>query len=154
MTDVLEHVQDDRALLGSVVAAARPGARFLITVPADERLWSRHDEEVSHYRRYEVATLRAVWADLPVREIAFTHFNSRLLPAVWLVRRLNRLRSFGATVAEFTLPPTPVNRVLERVFLGERHVVVRALRGGAGYRRGVSILAAIERVADSGGAVT
>lgn len=151
LTDVLEHIAADRAMLGSLAQAARCGARFLITVPADMALWSRHDEDVSHYRRYEAESLRKLWRDLPLREIALTYFNARLYPAVRLVRRLNRRRAGGATNVEFSMPPAPLNRLLARVFVGERERVLRSLRGAGGYGRGVSLLAALERVGDGAG---
>ena len=38
MMDVLEHVDDDRALFAELLAAATPGSYFLLTVPADMAL--------------------------------------------------------------------------------------------------------------------
>ena len=43
MTDVLEHVFDDRGLLEPIIDVCPPGAKLLLTVPADMRLWSPHD---------------------------------------------------------------------------------------------------------------
>ena len=40
LTDVLEHVPDDYVMLSELLAAACPGSHFLVTVPADESLWS------------------------------------------------------------------------------------------------------------------
>ena len=40
LMDVLEHVPDDAAVVGSIVDALRPGCHVLITVPADMKLWS------------------------------------------------------------------------------------------------------------------
>ncbi|MCH9013739.1 MAG: class I SAM-dependent methyltransferase, partial [Proteobacteria bacterium] len=50
--DVLEHVEDDLASLRALHAQLRPGGSALITVPAFEFLWSRHDERHHHWRRY------------------------------------------------------------------------------------------------------
>ncbi len=59
MMDVLEHVPDDFALFSAVAAAVRPGSYLLITVPADLRLWSAHDESFGHYRqRYDARLWR------------------------------------------------------------------------------------------------
>ncbi len=57
MMDVLEHVEDDLALLNDYVANVSTGTRFLVTVPAFQFLWSGHDVFLGHYRRY---TLPAV----------------------------------------------------------------------------------------------
>lgn len=59
LLDLLEHVEDDAALLASVVARLRPGGRMLITVPAWPALFSAHDRALHHLRRYTPAALRA-----------------------------------------------------------------------------------------------
>ena len=86
LMDVLEHVQDDFALLSELLAAAEPGTYFLLTVPADESLWTVHDESFGHYRRYDAARLEKTWGGLPVTPMLVSYFNSRLLPLVRLVR--------------------------------------------------------------------
>jgi SAM-dependent methyltransferase len=58
--DVLEHVDDDRGLLLQHVAAARSGARVLVSVPAFQFLWSGHDVFLEHRRRYRLDDLMRV----------------------------------------------------------------------------------------------
>jgi len=59
LLDVLEHVPDDGALLAEVVASlVRPGGHVLISVPAWDQLYTRHDAILGHYRRYSPAQLR------------------------------------------------------------------------------------------------
>lgn len=55
--NVFEHIEDDRAVLGTLAAKLRPGARLLIYVPAFASLWTELDDRVQHYRRYTRATL-------------------------------------------------------------------------------------------------
>jgi hypothetical protein len=57
MMDVLEHVEDDLALLERYVAMAPAGARFMMTVPAFQFLWSGHDEFLGHHKRYTLSML-------------------------------------------------------------------------------------------------
>jgi SAM-dependent methyltransferase len=52
MMDVLEHVDDDLALLREYINKVSSGTHFLITVPAFQFLWSGHDVFLGHYRRY------------------------------------------------------------------------------------------------------
>jgi hypothetical protein len=58
MMDVLEHVDDDVALLRQFVMPARPRTRFVISVPAFQWLWSPHDEFLGHRRRYTLPALQ------------------------------------------------------------------------------------------------
>src|SRR5262249_5100894 len=50
--DALEHIDDDRRVIGEVVRALRPGGRFLVTVPQHPALWSSQDDAARHVRRY------------------------------------------------------------------------------------------------------
>lgn len=149
LMDVMEHVSDDFALLSKLLAAASPGTKFLITVPADEALWSEHDESFGHYRRYDQARFERVWAGLPVKTTLVSYFNSRLLPLIRLVRARNRWRgqAAGRAGTDFWLPRPPVNRVLTAILAGEAGRLLRVLRGRRrrGYRAGASLIALLSR---------
>ena len=61
MLDVLEHVEDDRGALRDTVSSfLSPGGWLMLSVPAGEMLFSRHDELLGHKRRYTPARLRAL----------------------------------------------------------------------------------------------
>ena len=150
LTDVLEHVADDYAMLSELLAAASVGSHFLLTVPADESLWSEHDESFGHYRRYSGERLAGVWAGLPVTTLLISHFNSRLLPVVRSVRAWNRRRgrAAGRAGTDFWLPGRPANAILTAIFAGEGRRLVAAVRGRRrGYRSGASLVALLRREA-------
>ena len=52
LMDVLEHIEDPRPIVENIVLAASTGAYFVVTVPADQDLWSAHDEAVG-VRRHD-----------------------------------------------------------------------------------------------------
>lgn len=149
LMDVLEHVPDDRALLSPVVAAARPGSRFLITVPADTKLWGPHDVSFGHFRRYDRAMLERVWSGLPVTPLLVSYYNHRLYPLALLARRLSRLRgrAWGDAGTDLSLPAPPVNRLLERIFSGETARLMELMEGKRkqGFSNGVSLIALLRR---------
>lgn len=147
LMDVLEHVPDDFLLFSELLAAARPGAQFLVTVPADMALWSPHDEAFGHYRRYDRTRLSAIWKGLPVRVRLLSHFNSRLYPLVRMIRYRNRQRhsTAGAAGTDFNMPSRSVNWLLRSIFQAEQKRLLGALQGREGYRRGVSLLALVQR---------
>lgn len=59
MLDVIEHVPDDAGFLARFVAEKlSPGGTALISVPAWQALFTRHDVVLGHYRRYRVEELR------------------------------------------------------------------------------------------------
>jgi hypothetical protein len=161
LTDVLEHIEDDRATLGELVSAASPGCCFLLTVPADPSLWSEHDESFGHYRRYDVARLAEAWAGLPVTPLLVSYFNTRLLPIVRLVRAWSRRRGHaaGRSGTDFWMPNPIANGLLTRVFAGEAWRLVASLKEGiaagisvpagelskGAYRGGASLVALLRR---------
>lgn len=151
LMDVLEHLEEDREFLATVASLARPGAHILITVPAAPKLWSDHDVAANHVRRYDEMSFRALWAGLPVRPRVVTPYNARLYPAIWAARVAGRrLGLFGTNGGDdLALPPTPLNRALGAIFAGERKRVARLLESARTrpYRRGVSLLALLQREA-------
>lgn len=56
--DVIEHVDDDRAVLREAYRLLRPNGILAITTPAFQWLWSHNDELNAHQRRYSACELR------------------------------------------------------------------------------------------------
>lgn len=50
--NVLEHIEDDRAILRTLYAKLKPGGKLFIYVPALQLLYSAMDKKVGHCRRY------------------------------------------------------------------------------------------------------
>ena len=146
--DVMEHVADDFLFASSLLAVLEPGRHLLVTVPADETLWSPHDVNFGHYRRYSRERLERVWQGLPVTPLLVSHYMARLLPVVRTVRTVNRWRgrAAGAAGTDFALPPAWINRGLEDTFAGEAARLVETMRNpGRAYRKGVSLMAILRR---------
>lgn len=60
LMDVLEHVDDDVGLLKDYAKKVPCGARFIISVPAFQFLWSGHDVFLEHKRRYRLNQIEEV----------------------------------------------------------------------------------------------
>jgi SAM-dependent methyltransferase len=70
LLDVIEHVPDDRAFLGGVVARSlAPGGLVLVSVPAWQPLFTAHDTALKHYRRYSPAACRALLDDVGLETV-------------------------------------------------------------------------------------
>ena len=76
--DVLEHIEDDREFLGVLLHMLKPGASLTITVPAFNFLFSRHDVNLRHFRRYSFGMLNDLIVDKKQFQIAenFYFFHS------------------------------------------------------------------------------
>ena len=81
LLDVLEHAEDDRALLRRVVERVRPGGAVLVTVPAWPALFSAHDRALHHHRRYTPRDCRTLLqGEGLIIESSGGLFHSLLLP--------------------------------------------------------------------------
>jgi len=121
--DVIEHIEDDKAALISIARKLRPGAKFILTVPAHRWMWSAHDVVNHHKRRYSKRSLKALFEASPLRLERIGYFNSLLFPLAVAERTASRLR--GKDDADVKLPSAPVNAALEKVFACERYLVGR-----------------------------
>lgn len=85
--DVLEHLPQDDVALREQARVTRNGGHVVAAVPADQRLWSVHDENVGHVRRYDRASLQDLGERGGLRLRRLTSFYSFLWLPAWLARR-------------------------------------------------------------------
>jgi len=136
--DVLEHVEDDVGALRAITPFLKPQGRVLITVPAHQWLWSVHDAELHHFRRYSAQQLQRVISLAGYRAAKLSYFNAILFPLVAVSRLADRLLSRrNATGAG--MPPGLLNAFLRALLSMEAHLITRAR-----IPFGVSLLALLE----------
>jgi SAM-dependent methyltransferase len=121
--DVVEHIPDDEAAIGSIARLLKPGGKLVLTVPAHQWMWSAHDVVNHHQRRYSKAGLTRLVEASPLKLEAIGYFNSLLFPVAVAERFGSKLR--GKDAADLSLPPRLVNHALERVFSAERALIGR-----------------------------
>ena len=137
-TDVIEHLDDDRAALTELHRVAAPGARLLVTVPAYKWLWGPHDEIYHHQRRYTLSRLRASLVASGWAPVLDSYFNSLLLAPAAVVRLLARVRPGGREQRlDVNLTPPALNRLLLTPMEFEATLITRGVRFGAGVSIGI-----------------
>lgn len=139
--DVIEHIEDDRAVLREMHRAARPGGGILLTVPQHPWLWSEFDARARHVRRYTARDLREKVLSAGFEIVRMTAFVSLLLPLMMLSRL--RPRAPGSdydALAELRLAGW-LNATLGAVLACERGLI----RAGLGLPAGGSLLVVARR---------
>lgn len=138
LLDVLEHIDDDRASLEALGEGLAENGRLLITVPAFQWLWSKHDKLHHHKRRYSQKSLEGVIRAAGLKPVKAGYFNSLLFPLAMAQRIATRASNKPATGDE--MPAKPINKVLGGVFSLES-----ALAGKFGLPFGLSAYAIAEK---------
>ena len=145
--DVIEHNEDDLAILADSFRVLKPGGHLIITVPALMWLWSHNDDINAHVRRYTAPELREklTKSGFQVRRITYNNFFVfPLAAALILLRRSSRaepeLASHHLDKEEYQVEmepaSPPVNAVLTLVGRIEA-----ALIGGLDLPIGTSLIA-------------
>lgn len=84
--EVLEHIEDDVAVLSEWAAYLRSGGRLMVSVPAHQRKYGKSDELVGHVRRYEKQQLRSLLESAGFVDIHIVNYG---YPITELTRRFS-----------------------------------------------------------------
>lgn len=104
--DVLEHIEDTKGFLRSVIRHLVPGGHLLINVPASEALHSAYDVAAGHLRRYSRPSLRAEFSQLGFDVIDVRYWGLCLVPLL-LARRVWLREPDAETIRAGFEPPSP-----------------------------------------------
>lgn len=126
LLDVLEHLPAPEEALRHAVSLLEPGGAVIITVPAFQQLWTRHDDLNHHLRRYTRNSFRTLAATAGLRIARERYLFQWLAPVKLALRAVESLGAGRAdTPAIPAIPPGPVNRFLTLVSKAEQAVAVR-----------------------------
>ena len=89
--DVLEHLDDDVAVLRALYSALAPAGVLILTVPAHPWLFDEMDALAHHRRRYRRVELRQKLAAAGFELLEVRHFMALLVPLLVAARALGRL---------------------------------------------------------------
>lgn len=141
--DVLEHVPDEAGFLRLLSGWLKPGGLLVVTVPAFQWLWSRHDDLNHHQRRYRRSQLIGALTGNGFRVERASYFNFLLFPVVAVTRLFEGQPRPGASEDEEVLKHLTIgglNGPLTSLFAAERHLL-----GVGDLPWGVSLMAVARR---------
>lgn len=135
--DVLEHLQDDVSALRRMTDMLTKNGRIVLTVPAYQWLWSRHDQNLHHYRRYSRNELVKKINQLPLEIEFISYFNFLLFPLAVCLRVVDALLVKDWS-SQTSYTNSFLNRTLLKIFASERYLL-RYIR----FPLGLSLLAVL-----------
>lgn len=116
--DVLEHEKNEIKLLREAYRVLKPGGIFLLTVPADPKLWSRLDTDSHHIRRYTKNTFTRVLKQSKFTLLRVSYVNFVLYLPILFIRLFQRT-GLGKQTSWGIRPdfePPIMNKLLEPIF--------------------------------------
>lgn len=133
--DVIEHNEDDLAILRSCHRVIKPGGHVVVTVPAFMWLWSHNDEINAHVRRYDAPELAQKLATAGFRLRRLTYNNFLIFPlaaALILARRGSgrepQLASHHLSEDEYQVEMEPASPPVNFVLTGVGWLEAQILR--------------------------
>lgn len=123
MFDVLEHIESDSESLKTLREYLVPDpankGKLFITVPAYQWMYSQHDKELSHFRRYSKNELTDKLTVAGYKICSIGYMNTLLFPLMLLSRLMGKFCSHKDTGTK--TPPAVINTLMFRIFSTEKN---------------------------------
>lgn len=122
MLDVLEHIPESDTALGEVRRVLDRGGLFLLTVPAFQFLYSPHDKNNHHVKRYGRKELCAKLKQNGFEVLRCSYFNTWLFPIEASVRLLEKMVGRELSISASGKAgggESLTNKILYRIFHSE-----------------------------------
>ena len=141
-SDLIEHIKDDQVIIKNIYDLLNPDGYAIITVPAFQFLWSQHDEEHMHYRRYNLDNLTELIRSANFKIEYISYYNFFLFIPAFIVRLIKKVFNIDKkSNLELTIPPSLINRLLFNIFKSEYKYISKNKR----FPFGLSLLAIIKK---------
>lgn len=118
--DLLEHVENDEAVLRECCRTLRPGGWLVLSVPAFRWLWGDHDTRFGHRRRYTVPELKEKLCRAGFKPVKVSYIQALFVIPLWILRRAKRLLPESLRPeSDFIKVPRGLNGWLTRLIFSE-----------------------------------
>jgi 2-polyprenyl-3-methyl-5-hydroxy-6-metoxy-1,4-benzoquinol methylase len=118
--DLIEHLKQDKATLEKLSKALKPKGKIIITVPAFQFLWSKHDELNHHIKRYNKKDFKRI-IPKTLKTKRLTYWNFTLFPLVFLLNKVNKKSSNLKPL------PKPINTIFYTLLKLENYLVKKKI---------------------------
>lgn len=102
INNVLEHIEDDQAIVNDFYKSLLPTGKLLIFVPALDFLYSEFDKDLGHFRRYSKDNLRKLLINNGFKIIEIRYFNILGVLSWYFVFKVLRKKTINIDAVKFS----------------------------------------------------
>ena len=121
--DVLEHVDEDALALFTIKNKLKKEGFILLTVPAFSFLWSQHDEDFHHKRRYGLKQIKKMLEDLGFHVIKSSYLYFLLFPLILVMRLFKQISKGYSQKDDFELNNIFLNSLIIKILSLEKNLL-------------------------------
>ena len=125
LTDVIEHVKNDKKKIKELINLLKKNGHLFITAPAFQILFSKKDEDLHHYRRYNMSGLKKILPNKKIEIIKLSYFNFFLFPPIALIILILKIFKIHFIDKVEKSPPFIINYILLKIFICEKYLLKR-----------------------------
>ncbi|MBL6664898.1 MAG: class I SAM-dependent methyltransferase [Rickettsiales bacterium] len=124
--DVLEHVKEDQQSLETINHHLHKNGKLILTIPAFQFLFSKHDLNLHHFRRYNKKQIINLLKQTNYQIEFISYFNFFLFPLALISRILFKI--FPNSKAQDQTPNSTINNLFYTIFNCEKFFLKNNIR--------------------------
>jgi SAM-dependent methyltransferase len=98
--DIIEHLDEDEAVLKQTAALLNDDGFLIISVPAFPILWSYFDVAGKHKRRYTISSITEACEKAGLELVFTSYTNALIFPVLWVLRYLLQIGKAPQSLSE------------------------------------------------------
>ena len=124
--DLLEHLEDEVGVLKEFKRILKAKGNIIVTVPAYKFIWSKHDENLHHKRRYLLKEIVSSLENNGFKVIKSSYIITFLAPIIVFIRLLENLLSHFFTLTKknsYIILPEVINDFFIKILYFEAWLI-------------------------------
>jgi 2-polyprenyl-3-methyl-5-hydroxy-6-metoxy-1,4-benzoquinol methylase len=123
LTDVIEHVKNDKKKINELISCLKKNGYLVLTAPAFQFLFSKKDETLHHYRRYNANNLVKLFSKKKIEITKLTYFNFILFFPIVISILFFKLFKINFINSVEKTPFSLINYYMFKIFSFERYIL-------------------------------
>ena len=120
--DVIEHIKNDKIIIKNLNKILKKDGLLIITVPAYNFLFSKKDETLKHFRRYNQVSLKRLF-NKDYKKIKISYYNFFLFIPISILIIIFKIVNYQFIDDVETKPNSVANNIFYNIFRFEKYIL-------------------------------